>query len=218
MSNGDTMRTIFIIRHGEKPTDPNPGSTDPTIGITADGSPNGSSLTPFGWQRAGALAGLFAPYASSARANLLTPGEMYSPSYSDDPKSGTISTHRTNETIFALSQVLGLTVDNTTYAEGGESAMGGALAGEQSAIVTLVCWEHTAIPTIANAIVGSSQQSQIPQTWPDDRYDVVWAFTRMTTSDQYSFVQYPEMLLYGDSATTIPVSSSSSSSSSSISA
>ena len=212
MSSGDTMRTIFIIRHGEKPPDPNPGSTAATIGIDVDGNPNSSSLTPFGWQRAGALAGLFAPYESPARANVLTPAQMFSPNYPDDPPSGTISGHRTNETIFALSQVLGLTIDNTTYAEGDETAMGGALAGEQSAIVTLVCWEHTAIPTIANAIVGPSQQSQIPQTWPDDRYDVVWAFTRMTTSDQYTFAQYPEMLLYGDSPTTIPVTSSSSSS------
>src|ERR1700736_6564904 len=95
VSSGDTMRTIFIIRHGEKPPDPNPGSTAATIGIDVDGNPNSSSLTPFGWQRAGALAGLFAPYESPARANVLTPAQMFSPNYPDDPPSGTISGHRT---------------------------------------------------------------------------------------------------------------------------
>lgn len=108
-----TMRTIYIIRHGEKPTDPNPGSSDPTTGIDVNGDPYTSSLTPVGWQRAGALSTLFAPYqVQDARAWVEMPTEMFSPSYSDDPTSG-CSTHRTNETIFPLSQLIGLTIDNT---------------------------------------------------------------------------------------------------------
>ncbi len=207
MSYGGSTRTIYIIRHGEKPTDPNPGSATATIGIDAYGNPSGSSLTPFGWQRAGALTTLFAPYDTQARAWVTTPGQMYSPSYSGDPPSGQISVHRTNETIYAISQFLSMTIDNTTYAEGDETTMGTNLAAQPPPMVTLVCWEHSAIPTIANAIVGPSGQSQIPQTWPDDRYDVVWAFTRAVPGDPYTFTQYPEMLLYGDSLTTIPVGS-----------
>jgi hypothetical protein len=99
VSYGGSARTIYIIRHGEKPTDPNPGSGIATIGIDAYGNPNPSSLTPFGWQRAGALTTLFAPYETQARAWVITPGQMYSPSYSDDPQSGQVSVHRTNQTI-----------------------------------------------------------------------------------------------------------------------
>ena len=182
MSSGPvvTMRTIYIIRHGEKPPDPNPGSSDATTGINVDGDPYTSSLTPVGWQRAGALSTLFAPYQiQDARAWVEMPTEMFSPSYPDDPTAG-CSNHRTNETIFPLGQLIGLTIDNTSFPEGQEKALGEYVANEQAG-TTLICWEHTAIPTIANAIVAPAQQSEIPQSWPDDRYDVVWAFTRPAT-------------------------------------
>ena len=44
---------IMVIRHAEKP--------DGSVGVMPDGSADPEALTPTGWQRAGALVGLFAP-------------------------------------------------------------------------------------------------------------------------------------------------------------
>ena len=209
MSNGTTTpRTIYVIRHGEKPPDPNPGSTAATLGIDVDGNPDSSSLTPLGWQRAGALATLFAPSSSGPlRMGLLAPTELYSPSY---PKGA--SGHRTHDTIFPLSQLLsGVKFNDTKYAEGDEQKFGEHLAGK-TAGVDLVCWEHSHIPPLANAIVGKANESEIPQKWPGDRFDVIWTFTA-ATSGGYTFTQLPQLLLYGDSDQVIPLTSSSSDSS-----
>ena len=205
MSNDTTApRTIFIIRHGEKPPAPNPSSTAPTIGIDVDGNPDSSSLTPLGWQRAGALATLFSPYGGQLRAGVLTPTELFSPSY---PKGA--PGHRTHDTIFPLSQLLpSVTFDDTTYAEGDEKWLAKAVAAQTTG-VTLICWEHSHIPTIANHIVGKANESEIPQKWPGDRFDVIWAFTP-SSSGGYSFTQLPQMLLFGDSTSVIPVGGTSS--------
>jgi hypothetical protein len=50
---------------------------------------------------------------------------------------------------------------------------------------------------IANNI-STPQDTQIPQHWPDDRFDVVWSFTREVRSGTYTFDQIPELLLAGD--------------------
>jgi hypothetical protein len=40
-----------------------------------------------------------------------------------------------------------------------------------------------------------------PSEWPDDRFDVIWTFTR--TDDGWRFAQIPEDLLPGDSTEPI---------------
>jgi hypothetical protein len=45
---------VMIIRHAEKPLTP-----DPPHGVSIDGLADPDSQTPRGWQRAGALVGLF---------------------------------------------------------------------------------------------------------------------------------------------------------------
>jgi hypothetical protein len=42
----------------------------------------------------------------------------------------------------------------------------------------------------------------IPKSWPDDRYDVIWAFT-LTADAAYAFGQVPQLLLSGDADTVI---------------
>jgi hypothetical protein len=64
--------------------------------------------------------------------------------------------------------------------------------------VTLVCWEHKVLHEIANAITPTAAGTQIPQSWPDTRFDVVWAFGYDTNASVYTFSQIPQMLLAGD--------------------
>jgi hypothetical protein len=187
-------RIIFIIRHGEKPGSAAPGSEPCATlhGIDYCGNQNdASSLTPRGWSRAGALVRYFGPAE--------TPQQLFSPGYpkGSTPTLADTQEHRTYQTICQLADELGVSIDYTTYQEGCESAMGQALAKVTTGI-TLVCWEHTAIPTIACNI---APQAQIPTTWPDDRFDVVWSFTY--TGNGYEFGQIPQMLLPGDSVAPI---------------
>jgi hypothetical protein len=190
------QRTIFITRHGEKPSDKSP---PPPFGVDVDGNQDDHSLIPLGWQRAGALATLFAPFGGVLRSGVLTPGQLISPDYGSPKKT---AEHRTYQTILPLSQLITIAVENP-YAEGSEQQLGEMVAAVRSG-VTLICWEHTAIPTIANNILPIAAGTAIPQTWPGDRFDVVWSFTFDTDAGTYEFAQIPQMLLAGDSDTPIP--------------
>jgi hypothetical protein len=220
-------RAIFIIRHGEKPCDPPPPN-----GVDIDGDVDDHSLAPVGWQRAGGLVRLFAPFGEVGRKGIGTPDELFSPGYGSPEKT---AVERTYQTILPLSQLLDLTIDNS-YSEskkqsdtpgdsdadrGNEAATAGdpnvegkpavqteAQLGKAVAAATtgttLICWEHTAIAEIANAITPVATGTVIPQTWPNDRYDVVWSFSRKAGStDPYVFRQIPEMVLCGDLDTPI---------------
>ena len=70
--------------------------------------------------------------------------------------------------------------------------------------VVLICWEHDHIPALASslpAIPGTA----IPQTWPGNRFDVIWTFTLVPAAGpaQYTFGQVPQQLLSGDTDTVI---------------
>jgi hypothetical protein len=115
----------LIIRHGEKPADPPRPN-----GVDIDGNVDDHSLAPVGWQRAGGLVGLFAPLGGAQRPGILTPGKLYSPGYGSAQKT---AAERTYETIFPLSQLLGLSDRQRVRRE-----QGGADRGRTRA--TTVVW------------------------------------------------------------------------------
>ncbi len=179
----------MLIRHAEKPL-----GNPPPHGVTIDGVTDSESLTPLGWQRAGALVGLFAGSASAAhREQLATPSHLFA------SQVGThSSSRRPLETIQPLASRLGLTVDTSFLKEG----IGELVAGIRGTPgVVLVSWEHHLIPSISNMIVGDT--STVPQLWPDDRFDIVWAFDRDRATGRYRFRQIPQLLLAGDVSSPI---------------
>lgn len=179
-------RVIYIIRHGEKPPD-----SPPPNGVDITGASSDHSLIPPGWQRAGALAALFAPFGGNPRSGLMTPGQLISPDYGDPTST---AGHRTYETIEPLSLLTGVGIE-TPYPEGQEHELGERVAEVRTG-VTLICWEHTALHEIANRITPLDAAATIPQTWPEPRFDVIFAFT--WDGSQYDFTQVPQMLLHGD--------------------
>jgi hypothetical protein len=174
---------IMVIRHGEKPQ-----GALPPYGVTADGEQDAESLLVVGWTRAGALAVLFAP----ARGPLQSPG-LAVPQYlfaaADEAGS---KSQRPIETVSVLAQKLTL-VTNTTYTVGQESQLADAAMACDGEV--LVGWEHKHIPLVANAILGNTTA---PQSWPGDRFDMVWVFDLDGASGQYSFSQVPQLVLSGD--------------------
>jgi hypothetical protein len=190
------VRTIFIIRHGEKP-DP------PALGVDVYGKPNKHSLLPRGWHRTAALATLFAPPKGGFRAGLATPAELIAPDYGDTKEN---VLHRTHQTILPLARLLGLKIETETkssgkkvdFKEGNERDVGAAVADEPDG-VTLICWEHTNIHLIANSIPTSDDtKKKIPQHWPGERFDVILSFTRDTGSGLYTFTQILQQIFPDD--------------------
>jgi hypothetical protein len=59
----------------------------------------------------------------------------------------------------------------------------------------LICWQHQSIPAIGAAFGNVSPAP--PTTWPDEQYDMVWAFG--STGGGWQFAQVSEGLLPGDS-------------------
>ena len=198
---------IYIIRHGEKPADPplagpgqSPPAPEPPFGVDEQGNQNPHSLLPRGWQRSGALTVLFDPAAGTPQAGLRTPAALLSPSCGHPART---AAHRTHQTIQGLSDRLGLQTVST-FAEGQESELAASVVSGYPGVV-LICWEHDHIPALASslpAIPGTA----IPQTWPGDRFDVIWTFTLVpeTAPGQYTFSQVPQQLLSGDTSTVIP--------------
>lgn len=162
-------------------------------GIDISGNPNSHSLTPRGWQRSGALGDVFTGSARPGSESLLTPNHLICPNYGDD---ATTSERRTYETLLGVSGLTGLPI-LSPYPENDEAQLAAAVIDQYSGVV-LICWEHTRIPALAGSISASAPTS-IPQTWPKDRYDIIWKFTRDgDNSTTYSFEQLPQRLLGGD--------------------
>ncbi|GAC1416535.1 MAG: hypothetical protein NVSMB64_26730 [Candidatus Velthaea sp.] len=168
---------ILVIRHAEKPA-----LLGGPRGVDVNGDPHPHSLVVRGWQRAGALV----PFFCGPRADAFAPlTHVYSP-----PAHGADGDHgRPFETIVAVAERLGVTPDTRFTLDEEAALVGAVLAGGG---VALIAWEHKRIPRIANAILGDATPA--PQSWPDDRFDVVWIFNLDAGSRTYrSSVRAPSV-------------------------
>ena len=194
---------IYIIRHGEKPGDPLPAQgrhRGHGFGVDYLGARDEHSLLPRGWQRSGALVALFAPAAGPPPAGLRTPATLLSPSHGDPGKT---AVRRTYQTVQGLADHLGLMI-GTPFEVGHEPQLAQRVVAAHSGVV-LICWEHHHIPAIARSL-PIAHGTAIPDDWPDDRYDLIWAFIRVPgeTKVRYAFSQVPQRLLAGDTDKVIP--------------
>ena len=179
------MSAIYLIRHAEKPE----GKLQ---GVDENGKDDPESLIPRGWQRAGALAVFF-----GSPAGLPSPARIYAAAPGKDKvapheKVGSKS-RRPLETVTPLAAKLGLTPIET-WTKGQETQLAAAITPLEG--ITLVCWQHEAIPAIATAITGSAKG--IPDPWPGDRFDVVWRFVRSGADKSWVFDQVCQHVLAGD--------------------
>jgi hypothetical protein len=167
---------VMLIRHGEKPDSTHPG-------VDANGNPDASSLTEVGWNRAHRLVDLFDPAQDSPRPGLARPKELYAAGANDNGE-GT----RTRETVQPLADKLAIPV-NASFGKGDETALVEHVTVEPGP--TLISWQHGEIPAIAAAFPSVTPTP--PATWPTNRFDVIWTFTK--TPDGWHFAQIPELVL-----------------------
>ena len=180
---------ILLIRHAEKPGP----DGQPPYGVDAEGRRDGKSLSVRGWQRAGALAVLFAPSAGPLQhPALATPQHLYAGNPSPPGRSNTRLSRRLLETLAPLSARLGLPIDQS-FAVGDEQPVADAAMAQTGPV--LISWQHKRLPLLANRILGDDTTA--PQFWPAERFDLVWVFDLQ--GGRYRFSQAPELLLDGDS-------------------
>lgn len=179
-------RSISLIRHAEKQI----GGQLPQ-GVSVDGTPDLESLTPRGWQRAGAIVGLFVARlaAEGTGTPLPTPSHLFASEIGPHSQS-----RRPIETLQPLAERLGLTITETFLQDELDGLVSAIRACDGD---VLVAWEHKRIPLIAQRLV--SDPAEVPQVWPDDRYDVVWVLEpAVDPAPGFRLRQVPELLLAGD--------------------
>ena len=180
------MTSIFVMRHGEKPN-------GVAQGVDEQGTANPKSLTPRGWQRAGALAVYF-----GSSNGLPIPDRIYASGWG----RGQSNSQRSMETVIPLAAKYHRSLIQT-YGKGEEEKLVKELSGVEG--TTLVCWQHEMILEIARLLVqaAGSAGTPIPESWPADRFDVIWSFMRRGVGDAWTFQQICQKLLIGDAAQAI---------------
>jgi hypothetical protein len=177
---------IIVIRHAQKPTR-NPMHK----GIREDGTADPESLTVRGWQHAGALAAVFAgPGANAADHLVARPNVIFAAGSGKkklriDGKAVKVGSHsrRPQQTVAPLAAALGL-APVTIHTKGEEQALVADALSRSGTV--LICWQHQNIPAVGNLILGD--RTTVPQSWPEDRYDLIWIFDR--AGDGWSFRQF----------------------------
>ena len=179
----------MLIRHAEKPA-----KDAVPYGVTAEGERNKESLEVRGWQRAGALANLFAPanghfqHASLAKPQFL---------FASKPllRKGS---RRPVETLTPLAQKLAIRINSSFPRSDFEDMLDEVVACKG---VVLICWQREYIPEIAAHLLGNKRIA--PIHWPEDCFDMIWIFDLVHSTLKYTFKQVPQKLLASDLTTPI---------------
>jgi broad specificity phosphatase PhoE len=174
----------MFTRHGEKPSE-----SGTPFGVDQHGEKDEHALSVRGWQRAGALAGLFQMNASAKYPGVVKPGVIYATA----PSSQSHSTREFN-TAEPLAKALGLAV-NTDFEHGHEHKLvKHVLEQNENA---LVVWHHGEIPAALSSF-AISNASEVPDEWPEERFDLIWVLTNVDKGTSYRFTSVNQQLLSGD--------------------
>ena len=175
----------MIIRHAEKPA-------GKVAGVDETGAISAHHLSVRGWQRAGALACLFAPAHGPCKSAVSEACVHLCLGCGNRSGAGDTRSRRSEETVTPLAQLIGLDI-NLNFSKGQEAAVAQAALACEGPV--LVAWRHEGIPVIANWILGAEV---VPQNWPKDRFDVIFVFTLNPLDGTYRFMQVGQRVLAGD--------------------
>lgn len=169
-----TLRRLLIIRHAEE---------HETAGLLETGQADQHSLTVRGWQRAGALVGLFD--ADGA----LRPDMIHASAIAPDSES-----RRPQQTVAPLLAAMRKSGDvgySDVHAKHDTEALMADVLTRDG--VVLIAWEHSRIP---DCVACLPDAPATPEKWPSERYDLIWSFER--TGSGWDFTEIHQSLLPGD--------------------
>lgn len=175
--------TIMFLRHAEKPAD-----SGTPLGVDQHGHNDPHSLSVRGWTRAGALAALFDHVPAPNRSGMARPGLIMATKPTDEYRS-----KREKDTATPTAGRLGLTIDDTFTHHDAAAAAARILGQDQD---VLVVWHHGSMPKLLQHF-PLADASQIPQAWPEDRFDLVWVLSR-ESNGTYAFSETNQDLLADD--------------------
>jgi broad specificity phosphatase PhoE len=172
MSGANYPKTVFIIRHAEKPGDP-----------ATDSPEDGGNLSTRGYERAAALAPYFIHTFGNPDALFATQESKHS--------------NRPVETITPLAQALGLDI-KADIADADYAALANKILSDNKygGKVLLICWHHGNIPALTQSLGG-----QPPAPWPGTIFDRVWQIDYPGGESKPSGLpvkNIPQELLFGD--------------------
>ena len=178
--------TLLMIRHGEKPSNGDQG-------VDEQGNANQDGLIPKGWARAGALVTLFAPNSTTLNSTLPSPGALVTPKYSR-------LVHRPYLTLLPLSQRLGVPIQSEHAVDAEPREIVSSLLAMET-VAVIVCWEHAHLVKIVGAVASTvpvANRGEVPSSWPDNRFDVIWRFDLNEQAGEWTFSSLDQQLLAGD--------------------
>ncbi len=182
----NSPQTIMFIRHGEKPSE-----TGAPFGVDQHGKEDSHALSVRGWQRAGALTGLFKLARGEEYPALTTPAAIYATA----PSSDSHSTREYN-TAQPLAESINVEI-NTEFAHGHEHKLALHIAAQDQDV--LVVWHHGEIPQAIGAF-AIENETELPSEWPHERFDLIWVLTKISGAQTYHFSSLNQQLLAGDLA------------------
>ena len=176
-----SARTILLIHHGEPPDSPDPTGAR-AGGVDEAGLPDSESLTPRGWQRAGALALLF----SGAVPGWIRPDGLFA--CASHPGRSRLA----EQTLTPLARLTGLPLDCSVQEGDEATVLRRAMAVTET---VLICWPSESIARLARLVMGERQM--LPTVWPSERHDLVWRMVR-GVGGLWRFEQRYQRVLCGD--------------------
>ncbi|WP_245643999.1 histidine phosphatase family protein [Paraburkholderia oxyphila] len=173
MNGANYPKTVFVIRHAEKPGDP-----------ATDNPQDGIDLSTRGYERAAALAPFFIATFGKPDAVFATQASKHS--------------NRPVETVTPLAQALGLDIKadiaDADYATLATKILSDGKYGGQ---VLLICWHHGNIPALTQSLGGQPPQDP----WPGTVFDRVWQIDYPVSAGSPSGLpvkNIAQQLLFGD--------------------
>lgn len=174
----------MFIRHAEKP-----GEDGPPHGVNHLGEHDSHSLSVQGWTRAGALAPLFALAPSASHPGIVVPQRIVATKSTHDYTST-----REVDTATPLARRLGIPIDESYDHSEAKELSRTILADPRP---TLVVWHHGSMSGLL-AHFPIRNRDDMPEHWPEDRFDLIWLLVRDPAEQDYRFRAVPQALLSGD--------------------
>jgi hypothetical protein len=137
------------------------------------------------------LAGLFAHAPSASHPGIVVPERLVATKVTHDYRS-----RREVDTATPLAQRLGIPIDEG-YDHSHVRELGRSILGDPRP--TLVVWHHRSMSDLlAHFPIGN--RDDVPECWPEDRFDLIWVLAREPGMEEYRFLSVEQGLLAGDAA------------------
>jgi len=176
------LKRIMLIRHAEKPT-------DGISGVDLAGRSDADSLSPLGWQRAGALARFFFPRSESDASPISIPDAIFATGIGPGNTS-----KRSIQTASPLAKLLDQNRSVpliTKYLRDDLDDLVEDVRTREGCV--LIVWEHKALASIVEKLTSGMHR---PPEWDDACFDTVWILDAKDWG--WTFSEMSQELLLGD--------------------